>query len=117
MRYLIILNIIMLCSLFTVLDAQENERIVSQVLSVDLIEVEKIDENEHENGADYYAYNGNEFPVKVKIKIRSKVNVDDGLITGELVISPNEAGYLGWVLQKDIRQGGNWSVEWEVTEY
>jgi uncharacterized protein YccT (UPF0319 family) len=104
------------CFVLFAAGAFANEKVVSTLNRVDLIAVDKQNEKNHNYGTDYYALNHNDFPVQVTIQITNSVNTQDGLITGPVVINPNEKTHLGWLLQNNDSLEAKWNVQWQVSK-
>ena len=109
------LAIIFVCLLISC-GLQANERVISTLNKVDLIAVDKENQEGHNYGTDYYAFNHNEFSVQVTIQLSHSVNTQDGLLTGVVLIKPNERSQLGWLIQNNMTFESKWNVQWQVTK-
>lgn len=111
MRYILIFFFTIFLSIGSLISA---ERVVSTLGEVDLVEVDKFNDDGLDFATDYYVYNRGRTQVYISVIEVKGVNIKNKLITGKLSVDPNQAGYLGWVEQRNPKQGSNWKLEWQV---
>ena len=90
------------------------ERIASTLENVDLIIEDVLNETGHNFGEKYFAYNRNDFSVRLSIKLVGERNTLDKLIPYTIVIKPLSKVKLGKVTQSNPKEEASWNYEWEV---
>ena len=95
----------------------EKEQIIDTINHVDLIEMEHFDENGVINRKDYFVYNGNSFPMYVKIHLTKEINVKNELANVSVTVLPESVVELGQVKKDKTDQPADWDYNWTVSRY
>lgn len=98
-------------------DKKDKEQIIDSINHVDLIETSHLDENGVVNKKDYFVYNGNLYPMYVRIHLTKEINVKNELVNVSVTVLPESVVGLGQVKKDKTDQPADWDYNWTVSRY
>lgn len=90
------------------------ERIAGTLDQVDLIATDVKNEDGHNYGEKYSAFNRNDVPMRITIRLTEAENVESYIVPHTLITEPHTQADLGYILQKDVSKNAAWKYEWQA---